>query len=78
VPFNGGNGGGDAATFPSAAEVAGRGHGSDAGPVTAAVARSLLGWRWKKPAGLVGPKRPSGPAGLIGLKARRKILLELK
>jgi hypothetical protein len=34
------------------------------------VAPALLGWRWKKSAGPVGPKRPSGPVRPARPKAR--------
>jgi hypothetical protein len=40
--------------------VAGGGHGGGARSVMAATVPALLDWRWKKPAELVGPKRPSG------------------
>jgi hypothetical protein len=57
--------------------VAGGGHGGGVRSVTAAVVPTLLGWRWKKLAGPVGPKTPSGsvqrpkPVGLIKEKNQK-------
>jgi hypothetical protein len=42
-------------------EVSRGGHGGGVRLVTAVAAPALLSCWWKKPAGLVGPKTPSGP-----------------
>jgi hypothetical protein len=55
--------------------VAGGSHGGGVRSVTAAAVHAVLGWRWKKPVGPVGPKTPSGPVQqpwLVGLIKEKK------
>jgi hypothetical protein len=64
--------------------VAGGGHGGSMRSVTAATAPTLLGWRWKKPPGPVGPKTLVGPVqwprpvGLIKQKNQNGFIFEFK